>query len=112
VVVQSVRSTYDGPVTLATDYMVFKVTRDDIRVRMAAVDQNIWPLPPTRPRVVKKERLQEYGEFTASGRVMMRDVLEQVWSEVNEKYGTDAKLPPPRPATDGGFQGRRIAGGG
>jgi ribonuclease Z len=94
VVLQSVRTTYDGPVTLATDYMVFNVTRDDIRVRMAAVDEDIWPLPPTRPKVVKKERQLAYGEFTKSGEVMMRDVLEQIWSEVNEKYGIDAKLPP------------------
>ena len=94
VVLKSVRTTYDGPVTLATDYMVFNVTRDDIRVRMAAVDQDIWPLPPTRPKVVKKERQVTFGEFTKSGEVMMRDVLEQVWSDVNEKYGIDAQLPP------------------
>ena len=25
--------------------MVFNVTKDDIRVRMAAVDEDIWPLP-------------------------------------------------------------------
>jgi ribonuclease Z len=30
--------TYDGPLALATDYMVFNVTRDDVRVRMAAID--------------------------------------------------------------------------
>jgi ribonuclease Z len=94
VVLQSVRTTYDGPVTLATDYMVFNVTRENIRVRMAAVDQDIWPLPPTRPKVVRQERQVSYGEFTKSGEVMMRDVLEQVWSDVNEKYGIDAKLPP------------------
>jgi ribonuclease Z len=91
---QGVRTTYDGPVALATDFMVFNVTRDDIRVRMAVVDQDIWPLPPTRPKVVKQERQLGYGEFTASGEVIMRDVLEQVWSDVNEKYGIDAKLPP------------------
>jgi ribonuclease Z len=93
VVLQSVHTTYDGPVTLATDYMVFNVTRENIRVRMAAVDQDIWPLPPTRPKVVKKERQVTYGEFTKSGEVMMRDVLEQVWCETSEKYGIDAKLP-------------------
>ena len=30
---------------MATDYMVFNVTRDDIRVRMAVHDEDIWPLP-------------------------------------------------------------------
>ena len=32
-----------------------------------------------------------YGEFTKSGEWMMRDVLEKVWGDVNEKYGTDIK---------------------
>ena len=35
-----------------------------------------------------------YGEFTKSGDVMMRNVAEKVWGDVNKKYGTDAKLPP------------------
>ena len=30
-----IRQTYDGPLALAVDYMVFNVTKDDIRVRMA-----------------------------------------------------------------------------
>ena len=93
VVLKNVRSTYDGPLVLATDYMVFNVTKEDIRVRMAAVDQDIWPLPPTRKKLVKQERALKYGEFTASGEVMLRDVLEQIWSDVNKKYGIDAKLP-------------------
>jgi ribonuclease Z len=93
VILEGVRTTYDGPVALATDYMVVNVTRDETRVRMAAVDPEIWPLPPTRAKVVKKERQVSYGEFTKSGEFMMRDVLEEVWGKVNEKYGTDAKLP-------------------
>jgi ribonuclease Z len=31
-----VRKTYDGPLALALDYMVFNVTKDEIRVRMSA----------------------------------------------------------------------------
>ena len=94
VVLEGVRTTYDGPVALATDYMVFNVTRDDVRVRMAAIDEDIWPLPLAREMVVDKSQQKTYGEFTKSGEVMMRDVLEKVWDDVNQKYGTDAKLPP------------------
>ena len=32
---EAVRSTYDGPLALSTDLMVFNVTKNDIRVRMA-----------------------------------------------------------------------------
>lgn len=63
---------------------------------MAAVDEDIWPLPPTRKKVVEQSRQLTYGEFTASEEVMMRDVLEQIWSDVNEQYGTNAQLPPPK----------------
>ncbi|MCP4784631.1 MAG: hypothetical protein GY903_21240 [Fuerstiella sp.] len=38
-----IRSTYDGPLSLAIDYMVWNITKDDIRVRMAKVDEDVWP---------------------------------------------------------------------
>jgi ribonuclease Z len=94
IVLEQVRRTYSGPVTLATDYMVFNITRDDVRVRMAVVDEDIWPLPPTREFVVDQTQQQTYGEFTRSGELLMREVLEPLWAEINEKYGTDAQLPP------------------
>ncbi len=96
IILESVRSTYDGPLALATDYMVFNLTKEDIRVRMAAVDEEIWPLPATRKKQVDNSLMQGYGDFTRSGEVWHRDVLEEVWGDANEKYGIDAKLPPPR----------------
>ena len=94
IILEGVRTTYDGPLALATDYMVFNVTPDDVRVRMAAIDEDIWPLPPAREMVVDESQRKTYGEFTKSGEWMMRDVLEKVWGDVNKKYGTDAQLPP------------------
>ena len=44
--------------------------------------------------MVDQSLQQTYGEFTKSGEVMMREVLEQIWGEINEKYGTNAQLPP------------------
>ena len=95
-VLEGVRKTYSGPLALAQDYMVFNVTRDDIRVRMAAVDEEIWPLPATREKVVDPSQQRWYGEFVASGEVMMREVLEEIWNGVNDEYGIDAQLPPPK----------------
>ena len=63
---------------------------------MAAVDEDIWPLPGTREAIVDQSQQLTYSEFTASGEVMMRDVLEQIWGEVNQKYGVNAQLPPPK----------------
>ena len=40
-----IRSTYDGPLSLAQDFMVWNITKDDIRVRMAAVEEATWSPP-------------------------------------------------------------------
>ena len=40
-----VRSTYDGPLMLANDMMVFNVTPDDIKVRMANGPTRTWKTP-------------------------------------------------------------------
>ena len=42
-----IRTTYDGPLSLAEDFMVWNVTKDDIRVRMAVVNEEVWPPPAT-----------------------------------------------------------------
>ncbi|NIP50507.1 MAG: hypothetical protein GWN81_00640, partial [Phycisphaerae bacterium] len=42
-----IRTTYNGPLSLAEDFMVWNVTKDDIRVRMAVVIEEVWPPPPS-----------------------------------------------------------------
>ncbi|PSL14530.1 guanitoxin biosynthesis MBL fold metallo-hydrolase GntH [Shimia abyssi] len=37
-----IRTTYDGPLSLAEDFMVWNITEEDIRVRMAVVDEDTW----------------------------------------------------------------------
>jgi len=44
---EGIRDTYDGPLSLAEDYMVWNITKDNIRVRMAIVDEDVWPPPAT-----------------------------------------------------------------
>ncbi len=39
-VLESIRTTYDGPLSLAEDYMVWNVTKDEIRERMAIIDEH------------------------------------------------------------------------
>ncbi len=91
---EEVRKTYDGPLAMATDYMVFNVTRDKIRVRMAAIDQDIWPLPATRPLLVdQSQKGGSMSDFTKSGDFFMKETLEKIWNDVNKNYGSNAKLP-------------------
>jgi len=42
-IMDGVRKTYDGPLALARDLMVINVTKDDIVVRMATVDEYVLP---------------------------------------------------------------------
>ncbi len=95
VVLRDIRMTYDGPLALATDYMVFNVTKDDIKVRMAAVDEDIWPQPSTIPLVPPDRALQRtsLSEEMLAGRIVHRDVLEDVYRYINEKFGSNETVP-------------------
>jgi len=68
-ITDGVRKTYDGPLALARDLMVINVTKDDIVVRMAVVDEYVLPPDVTKayigaPRTDKKET----SEFIQSGK--------------------------------------------
>ena len=85
-----VRKTYDGPLALATDYMVFNVTKDDIRIRMSAINDEVWPSPPTKPKIPPDTGSAiEFSDFTRSGVLPFPEVVQPLFDEINEKYGTD-----------------------
>ena len=94
-VLRDIRRTYGGALALAVDYMVFNITEDDIRVRMAAIDEDIWPLPSTIPLVPPDPELQrvELSDFLRDARVVHRDVLEDIYKEINEKFGSNETVP-------------------
>ncbi len=93
-IMKEIRSTYDGPVELAVEYMVFNVTKDEIRVRMSAIDEDIWPLPsvtktlPANP----KDRVG-FSDYITNGRVVYKDVVDAYYKETNEMFGTDYPTP-------------------
>ena len=87
-----VRKIYDGPLALATDYMVFNVTRDDIRVRMSAIDEDIWPSPPLKAKnPPDTSKSIPFSDFTKSGVEAFPEVTQPLFDEINEMYGTDIK---------------------
>ena len=51
-IMDGVRKTYDGPLAIARDLMVINVTKDNIVVRMATVDE--YALPPDVTQAYKK----------------------------------------------------------
>jgi ribonuclease Z len=58
-----VRTTYDGPLSLAEDFMVWNITKDDIRVRMAVVEEHTWAPPlVSKPELPRKDDRENYGK--------------------------------------------------
>ena len=89
---ERVRKTYNGPLSTAVDYMVWNVTKDDIRVRMAAKDEEVWPSPALKEKIAPDFRdAINFSEFTLSGMETFPEVVEPLYEEINKIYGTDFK---------------------
>jgi ribonuclease Z len=89
-IAERIRKTYDGPLSLSTDYMVWNITKDSIRVRMAAIDDAVWPPPATdTPQLPDPNLRIPYSELIAGGRYDMHDVIQPTYDEINAQYGTD-----------------------
>ncbi len=87
-----VRKTYDGPLSLAMDYMVWNVTRDNIEVRMAAIDEDVWPSPALKEKLPPDySKMIPMTDWNKSGYLKYPEVLLPLWDEINELYGTDYK---------------------
>ncbi len=86
------RKTYDGPLALASDYMVFNVTKQDIRVRMSAIDEAVWPSPALKKKIPPDTSgAIAFSKFTISGALGMPEVVGPIFDEINEMYGTKAE---------------------
>jgi ribonuclease Z len=103
-VYERIRKTYDGPLSLAEDFMVWNVTKDEIRVRMAVVEEATWAPPlteiPNLPDMADRdewdERLDttlEYSDFIASGVWDVDDALRPIYKEASEALGREFKYP-------------------
>jgi ribonuclease Z len=84
-----VRKTYDGPLALAVDYMVFNVTKKNIEIRMSAIDEEIWPSPALKKKISPDTGSAiAFSEFTISGALGFPEIVQPLFDEINEKYGT------------------------
>jgi ribonuclease Z len=87
-----IRSTYGGPLSLAQDFMVWNVTKEKITVRMAIVNEEVWPPPATeKPQQPDSSRRIPFSDMIAGGKLDVKDVLQPIYDEINKKYGTNEK---------------------
>jgi len=103
-VYERIRKTYDGPLSLAEDYMVWNVTKNDIRVRMAEVDHHTWapPLasPAEPPKLEDRKPFEkklgvslEFSDFTKNGYWDVDDVLRPIYEEAGKAMGREFPYP-------------------
>jgi ribonuclease Z len=99
-----IRKTYDGPLSLAEDFMVWNVTKDDIRVRMAVVEERTWAPPLASPAVPPKpeDRKEfeemlgtslEFSPLVKSGFWDVDDVLRPIYEEASKAVGREFPYP-------------------
>jgi ribonuclease Z len=87
-----IRTTYDGPLSLSIDYMVWNITKDEIRVRMAIVDEDVWPPPATeKPQAPDATKRIPYSDEISGGRLDMKKVLQPTYDQINKQYGIHEK---------------------
>lgn len=93
-ILKEVRSTYDGPLDIATDYMVWNVTKDEVRTRMCAINEDIWP-QPSITETLSADPSKRYGfsKYLMEGRHVFEDVVKQYYKETNEEFGTNYEPP-------------------
>jgi ribonuclease Z len=93
-ILKEVRSTYDGPVEIAVDYMVFNVSKKKTRVRMAVVDEDIWPLPSiTKTLAADPKKRVGFTKYLIDGRHVFKDVVDAYYKETNKMFGTNYAPP-------------------
>lgn len=93
-IMSEIRQTYDGPVELAIDYMVFNVTKDDIKVRMAAIDEAVWPQPSIYETLpANPDDRVGFTKFLVDARVVFKDVLKFYYDQTNKMFGTNYEVP-------------------
>jgi ribonuclease Z len=78
---EGIRETYDGPLSMATDNMVWNIRRDEIIERMVVSPDNAWDVEgPGEALAPDRTRKPEYTPFILDGAFDMTDV-NKGWSQ-------------------------------
>lgn len=88
-----IRRTYDGPLSMADDLMVWNVTPDEIRIRTVVPNEDAWPAkspfppPPMDPSIMKVES----DEIQAGAWDGVLEASQWVYDRINARYGTNVE---------------------
>jgi hypothetical protein len=89
---EGIRATYDGPLTLANDMMVWNVTKDKITVRDVVFNEDVWSPPPARkPPPVDRSIMQTTSDWINQHNMDLGDIIQKIYDRANKLYGTNEK---------------------
>jgi ribonuclease Z len=91
-ILEGIRSTYDGPLTLADDMMVWNVTKDKITVRDVIFNEDVWSPPGVgKPPPVDRSIMQTTSDWINQHNLDMGDIIQKIYDRANKIYGTNEK---------------------
>ena len=74
--------------------MVFNVTKDDIRVRMAKINEDVWPQPSVTEKLpADPSQRIGFSDYITKGREVFTDVVQAIYDETNKLFGTKEQAP-------------------
>jgi ribonuclease Z len=87
---EGVRETYDGPVSMATDNMVWNISKDAITERMAVITHEAWSVEGIRPPPKREGGpASEMTEAILKGRWNTMDVERGMIQDYADQHGID-----------------------
>jgi len=94
VVMRAVEQVYDGPVDYAQDFMVWNVTKEGVRTRMAVPNREAYPTPPLHEKKIAPggDRYQTPDKVLAGWPEEVDAVTDKIYTDFNKEQGTDFKF--------------------
>jgi ribonuclease Z len=94
VIVRAVEAVYDGPVDYAQDFMVWNISRNGVRTRMAVPNPEAYPTPSLVEKKVEAgaDRYQTPDSVLAGWPEEFNAITEKIYADFNKKHGTNFKF--------------------
>ncbi len=93
-VMRAVEQVYDGPVDYAQDFMVWNVTKEGVRTRMAVPNREAYPTPTLSEKEIdmSDDRYQTPESVLAGWSEDMNALTNEIYEDFNKTHGTDYKF--------------------
>mgnify|MGYP001822377532 FL=1 len=90
VMISEVSKVYDGPIDYAQDFMVWNITKEDIRMRRVVPNPETYPAPPLAEKVIESEDPYVTPQWVLDGWLEeTNEIAAQIYDEFNKANGTD-----------------------